>query len=229
MVCLGEEMMDSTPIRVFIAEDHSLVREGTRQILEQERDIVVVGEAGEGPGAVEQVARLKPDVALVDIRMPGLSGVDVTRQIREQSPETAVLVLSAYDDDDYVSALLDAGASGYLLKTVRSEELVEAVRQVQAGETALHPAIAHKLARLWARRSQAQPGEERLTGRETVVLRLVCRGLLNKEIARELDVSVRTVEGHLKGIFNRLGVRSRTEAAMYAASRGWFSEEEPTS
>jgi NarL family two-component system response regulator LiaR len=217
------------PIRVLIAEDHALVREGTRQILEQEADIVVVGEAGDGRGAVEEAARLKPDVALVDIRMPGLSGVEATRRIREVSPETAVLVLSAYDDDDYVSTLFDAGASGYMLKTARSEELVEAVREVHSGQTALHPAIAHKIARLWARRSQPQPNEERLTAREMEVLRLVCRGLLNKEIARELDVSVRTVEGHLKGIFNRLGVRSRTEAAMYAATRDWFSDEERTS
>ncbi len=217
------------PIRVLIAEDHALVREGTRQILEKESDIIVVAEAGDGRGAVEKAARLKPDVALVDIRMPGLSGVEATRRIREVSPETAILVLSAYDDDDYVSTLLDAGASGYMLKTVRSEELVEAVREVHAGQTALHPAIAHKIARLWARKSRAQPDEERLTAREMEVLRLICRGLLNKEIALELDVSVRTVEGHLKGIFNRLGVRSRTEAAMYAASRGWFSDEERTS
>jgi NarL family two-component system response regulator LiaR len=213
----------TVPIRLLIAEDHSLVREGTRRILEQHPEVTVVAEVGDGILAVEETVRLKPDVALIDIRMPGLSGVEVTRLIRDQCPNTAVLVLSAFDDDDYVSALLDAGASGYLLKTVRSDELVEAVRQVHRGQTALHPAIAHKIARLLARKSHAQPDEARLTSREMDVLRLVCRGLLNKEIARELGVSVRTIEGHVNGIFNRLGVRSRTEAAMYAASRSWFS------
>lgn len=218
--------MASNRIRVLIAEDHSLVREGTRQVLDQQPDMTVIAEAGDGGSAVDAAVRHSPDVALLDIRMPGMTGIEATRLIRQRAPSTAVLILSAYDDDDYVSALLEAGAAGYLLKTVRAEELVDAVRRVHTGETVFHPAIAHKLARLWSRRSDLVSDKSPLTEREMDVLRLVCRGLLNKEIAAELGVSVRTVEGHLNAIFGRLGVRSRTEAAMHAASHGWFSEEE---
>lgn len=214
-------------IRVVIAEDHTLVREGTRDILEREPDIQVVGEAATGVEAVASTVRLKPDVVLMDIRMPELSGVDATREICERVPHVAVLVLSAYDDDDYVLSLFDAGASGYLLKTVRSKELVDAVRRVHGGETVLHPAIARKVARLWRRESRSANEKSAITNKEMEVLRLVCDGLHNKEIARELGISVRTVEGHVSAIFNRLNVRSRTEAAMFATSRGWFNEEQP--
>jgi DNA-binding NarL/FixJ family response regulator len=217
--------MATAPIRVVIAEDHALVREGTRRILEQHADIAVIGEAEDGARAVAMAVRLKPDVALLDIRMPDLNGVEATRQIRQQAPDTAVLILSAYDDDHYVRALLEVGASGYLLKTVHADELVDAVRRVHAGETVLHPAIARKVAQLLGRKSPSQVDPVHLTAKELEVLGLVCRGLRNKEIARELAMSVRTVEGHLDAIFNRLGVRSRTEAAMHAASQGWFAEE----
>jgi len=209
-------------IRVVIAEDHPLFRQGTRRILERQADIAVVGEAEDGAGAAEFGARLRPDVMLLDIRMPGLSGVEVTRQVHAQAPSTAILILSAYDDDHYVRALLEAGASGYLLKTVRASDLVDAVRRVAAGEMVLDPAIARKLPRLLTR---PQPPQGRLTGKELDVLRLVCRGLKNKEIALELAMSVRTVEGHLEAIFNKLGLRSRTEVALYASSRGWFRED----
>jgi len=219
-------LMTRAPIRVVIADDHTLFREGTRQILEQQPDITVVGEAENGLGAIETIVRLKPDVALLDIRMGGLNGVEATRQVREQASGTAILILSAHDDDHYVRALLEAGALGYLLKTVRADDLVDAVRRVHMGETVLHPAIASKIARLLANRSHSQLGETSLTPKESDVLRLVCRGLRNKEIAQELVMSVRTVEGHLDAIFNRLGFRSRTEAAMYAATQGWFSEDE---
>lgn len=214
-------------IRVVIAEDHTLVREGTRDILEREPDIQVVGEAATGVEAVASTVRLKPDVVLMDIRMPELSGVDATREICDRVPQAAVLVLSAYDDDDYVLSLLDAGASGYLLKTVRSDELVDAVRRVHDGETVLHPEIARKVARLWRRESRKVNEKSAITSKEMEVLRLVSLGLHNKEIARELEISVRTVEGHMSAIFDRLNVRSRTEAAMLASSRGWFNEEQP--
>lgn len=213
-------------IRVLIAEDHALVREGTRRILEQHSDIEIVGEAADGERAVAAAARLQPDVALLDIRMPRLNGIEATRQIRVQAPATAILILSAYDDDEYVTSLLDAGASGYLLKTVHSAELIDAVRRVHQGETVLHPDIARKLARLWQRRLHPPTDELSVTEREMDVLQLVCRGLHNKEIARELSVSVRTIEGHISAILSRLGVRSRTEAAMFAASHGWIPEDE---
>lgn len=214
------------PIRVLIAEDHALVREGTRQILEQQEGIEVVGEAADGARAVAAVVRLRPDVALLDIRMPELTGVEATREIRAQAPDTAVLILSAFDDDEYVLSLLEAGASGYLLKTVRSAELVDAVRRVHEGETVLHPEIARKVAQLWGRQFQGPADDVTVTEKEMAVLQLVCRGLHNKEIAGDLGVSVRTVEGHLSAIFKRLGVHSRTEAAMFAAARGWIADSE---
>ena len=213
-----------SPLRVVIADDHTLLREGTSRILETQPDIVVVGEAADGASAVEATVRLQPDVALLDVRMPVLNGIDATQKIREQAPNVAVLVLSAYDDDEYVSAVLRAGASGYLLKTVRANELIEAVRRVRMGEVVLHPAIAGKLARLFVRNSDAVPDEQKLTPRELDILRLVCLGRLNKEIAGELSLSIRTVEGHLNAILGKLGARSRTEAAMYASSKGWFTE-----
>jgi DNA-binding NarL/FixJ family response regulator len=209
-------------LRVIIADDHALVREGTIRILEAQPDIVVVGEAGDGASAVEVALRLQPDVALLDLRMPILNGIDATQSIRAQAPNIAILVLSAYDDDEYVSAVLKAGASGYLLKTVRANELIEAVRRLRMGEVVLHPAIAGKLARLFANNLDAALGEHQLTPREMDILRLVCLGRLNKEIAAELSLSIRTVEGHLNAILSRLNMRSRTEAAMYAASKGWF-------
>jgi DNA-binding NarL/FixJ family response regulator len=214
----------SAPIRVVIADDHTLIREGTSRILEMQQDIVVVGEAGDGAAAVETTLRLQPDVALLDLRMPVLNGVEATQRIRAQAPHIAVIVLTAYDDDEYVSAVIRAGAAGYLLKTVRPTELIEALRRVRMGEVVLHPTIASKLARLFAKNLGNVPEEHRLTAREMDILRLVCTGELNKEIAGELGLSIRTVEGHINAILGKLNVRSRTEAAMYASYKGWFSE-----
>ena len=211
------------PIRVVIAEDHPVFRQGTRKILEGQPGIQVVGEAEDGLSAAELSARVKPDVLVLDIRMPGLSGVEVTRQIRASTASTAILILSAYDDDHYVRALLEAGALGYLLKTVRASDLVEAVRRVAAGEMVLDPAIARKLPRL-LNKPQAMEGQ--FSGKEMEVLRLVCRGLKNKEIAVQLAMSIRTVEGHLEAIYNKLGLRSRTEVALFATSQGWIGDEE---
>ncbi|MEK7681906.1 MAG: response regulator transcription factor, partial [Chloroflexota bacterium] len=172
------------PIRVVLGEDHSLVREGTRRILEQYPDLTVVGEAGDGEQALELVQRLQPDVAILDIRMPKLSGIEVVRRMRECAPNTKALMLTAYDDDDYIFALMEAGAAGYLLKTVRAEELAEGVRSVHQGETVLHPAIAAKVARLWARRrtSLEQGNPEQLSPREREVVGLAAQGLRNKAI-----------------------------------------------
>ena len=211
------------PIRVLVAEDHTLVREGTIRILENCPDVTVVGEAADGATAVARVAELTPDVAVLDIRMPGVSGVEATRQIKQCSPGTAILIVSAFDDDDYVRALFDAGAAGYLMKTIGADELVDAVRRVYAGETVIHPLIARKVARLLVQ--PVRPDDVHLTDIEREVLRGVCQGLRNKEIAVQLGVSVRTVEGHLESIFGRLGLRTRTEAAMYAATHGWLQDE----
>jgi DNA-binding NarL/FixJ family response regulator len=210
-------------IRVLVAEDHTLVREETRDLLDRQPDIEVVGEAGDGASAVEQAMRLHPDVALFDIRLPRVNGIEATRQVRDGAPATAVLILSAYDDDDYVVQALDAGARGYLLKTVRSAELVDAVRRVYRGETVLHPDISQRISHLWLHRLDAAASVQ-LDEHEQDLIRLVARGLHNKEIARELGVSVRTVEGRVRMLLRRLGVKSRTEAVTSAAARGWLRD-----
>lgn len=207
-------------IRIVLVEDHALVREGTRRILEQYPDLKVVGEAGNGQQALELIKRLQPDVLISDIRMPLLNGIEVVRQMKELSPNTRALMLTAYDDDDYILALMEAGASGYLLKTAAASELVESVRSIHAGETMIHPAVAVKVARLWAQHhpSTGYQAPEQLSPREREVLQLAAKGLRNKAIADKLNISVRTVEGHFSSIFTKLGVSSRIEAVLYALS-----------
>ncbi len=218
-------------IRIVLAEDHALVREGTRRILEQQPDLSVIGEAGDGQSALEMIERLQPDVALLDIRMPRLGGIDIARRIKSSAPATKALVLTAYDDDEYVLALMELGVSGYMLKTARAHELVDAIRTVHGGEPVLHPAIAAKVARLWVRRQPGINGEgqDQLTARELEVLQRAARGARNKVIADDLGISVRTVEGHFNSILAKLGVSSRIEAVLFALSRHWveFAEAPP--
>ena len=215
-------------IQIVIAEDHALVREGTRQILENHPGLEVVGEAEDGEEAVALVSRLKPNVVLMDIAMPKLNGIEATRLIKKDSPATSVLILTAYDDDQYIFALLDAGAAGYLLKSVRGDELAQAVRAVAEGESVLHPAIAAKVFKRYTDSGQAAAPEEvePLTEREFEVLAMAAKGLSNKMIARELHLSDRTVQVHLSNIFGKLGVASRTEAVITALRRGLLRLEE---
>ena len=211
-------------IRVIIAEDHAVVREGTRQLLEQEPDIEIVGEAANGAEAVALVEGTSPDVAIMDISMPVMSGIEATERIKAVRPSTAVLILTAYDDDQYVFALLAAGAAGYLLKDVPSAEVVRAVRSVHGGEPVLHPAIARKvLARFASEGQREEPSRDDralLTEREREILRLAACGMSNARIADDLSVSARTVQAHLTHIFDKLAVGSRTEAVIAGLRRG---------
>jgi DNA-binding NarL/FixJ family response regulator len=212
-------------ITVVLAEDHKIVREGTRQLLEQSPELRIIGEAADGLEAVRLAVELRPDVIVMDVRMPGLSGIDATREIQKQNLATRVLILSAYDDDRYVFPLLEAGASGYLLKTASGSELIEAIRTVHTSGTALSPQIASKVVgRLGNRQPYRTPEmSEGLTEREMEVLRAAARGLPNKAIAESLLISPQTVQVHLRNIFGKLGVNSRAEATAFAASHGWIS------
>ncbi|MFA4835746.1 MAG: response regulator transcription factor [Dehalococcoidia bacterium] len=220
--------MSAERIRIIIADDHKVVREGTRELLQKEPDLEVVGEAGDGEEAVMLAKELKPDVAIMDIAMPRLNGIEATKQIKAISPSTAVLILTAYDYDQYVFALLEAGAAGYLLKDIRGQELIEAIRAVRAGESVLHPVIARKALDHFVRAEDKDktPRLQVLTDRETEVLRLAARGHGNKEIARDLGLSVRTVQAHLGNIFNKLKVGSRTEAVISGLRNGLLTLED---
>jgi NarL family two-component system response regulator LiaR len=216
-------------IKVLIADDHAVVRDGTRQILEQEDDIEVVAEAADGAETVKLAGSARPDVAIIDINMPNVDGIEATRQIKSLYPNIAVLILSAYDDDQFVFGLLEAGAAGYLLKSVRGRELVDAIRQVYAGESVLHPAIARKVLNRFVPAPGKTAGRkpvEMLSDREMEVMRLATRGLSNQQIADELFLSLRTVQAHLGHIFNKLQVSSRTEAVVRALKEGWVTLED---
>jgi two-component system, NarL family, response regulator LiaR len=214
-------------IKLLLAEDHQIVREGTRQLLGQSPDMEVIGEASDGVEAVQLAADLHPDVIVMDVRLPRLNGIEATRTITARFPEIRVLILSAYDDDSYVFPLLEAGASGYLLKTASGVELAEAIRQVHAGNTALAPRISAKIVnRLGGRSAYRAAGMmEGLTEREMEVLRAAAHGQPNKSIANTLAISSQTVQVHLRNIFAKLGVESRSQAVAYAISHGWITLE----
>lgn len=196
-------------IRVLIVDDHALHRDGTRRILELHPDIEVVGEAETGELALALINQLHPSVVLMDIRLPGLNGIETTRRIRNRHPEVLVLVITAYEEDEYVRGAFEAGATGYLSKTAPGRELVEAVRAVAAGATVLQSGL---LAPILVGRTNTVDG---LTERELAVLQLLANGLLNKQIASQLGISTRTVERHCDHIYAKLGVKSRTEAVVH--------------
>lgn len=212
-------------IRVLLADDHAVVRAGIRQFLEHAPDMQVVAEADDGQEARTLIQAHEPDVAVLDIQMPKASGIEVTRWVRANHPHVGVLVLTAYDDDPYVMAVLQAGANGYVLKTASPVEIVQAVRDVHEGKSALDPAITHKLMTYIAGHSMPSPEYEPLSERELEVLALAGKGYTNKAIGVQLGISDRTVQGHLAKVYSKLQAGSRTEAVMKAVSLGLITVE----
>ncbi len=208
-------------IRVLLADDHAVVRAGIRQFLEQAADIAVIAEADDGEMARTLISQHKPDVAVLDIQMPKATGIEVTRWVRAHHPDVGVLVLTAYDDDPYVTAVLQAGANGYVLKTATPASIIQAVRDVHEGKSVLDPAITGRLLAHIAGRAAADlPLVEEVTEREREVLALAAKGYTNKAIGVQLGISDRTVQGHLAKIYQKLNTGSRTEAVMKAVSLG---------
>jgi DNA-binding NarL/FixJ family response regulator len=205
----------------MLADDHAVVRAGIRQFLEQADGIEVVAEADDGEAAKTLIEQHHPDVAVLDIQMPRASGIEVTRWVRSHHRKVGVLILTAYDDDPYVMAVLQAGANGYVLKTASPMEIIRAVRDVHAGNSALDATIVQKMVAQISTGIKEQP-IEKLTERELEVLTLVAKGYTNKAIGVQLGISDRTVQGHLAHIFAKLQAASRTEAVMRAVSLGWL-------
>ncbi|MGB8648412.1 MAG: response regulator transcription factor [Anaerolineae bacterium] len=213
-------------IRVILADDHAVVRKGIRDFLEEDESIRVVAEASDGQEAVTLYAHERPDVALFDIQMPRVNGLDATRQVKKEFPDARILILTAYEDEPYILAALQAGANGYLLKTASPDEIIQAVRAIAGGETALSPSIAKKLVQRAAHRGErVEDLIEPLSDRELEVLRLAGRGMGNKQIGVALSISDRTVQGHLANIYSKLHVSTRTEAVLYAIREKWMTLE----
>jgi two-component system, NarL family, response regulator LiaR len=209
-------------IKVVIADNHPAFREGLCRLLRDDKEIEVVGQAGDGEEIVKLSGDLKPDVAIVDVAMPKLNGIEATKKIKENSADTAVLILSAFNYQTYVLASLRAGAAGYLTKDTPIRELITAVRLAHAGDGVIDRSAANSLIRQLIAVKDGKKGNMDLYPREIEVLKLTAKGMRNKEIARELSISERTVQAHLSSIFSKLKVESRTEAVLQALREGWL-------
>lgn len=208
----------ASKIKVLVVDDHPVVREGLRAFLELQDDMEVVGEAADGEEAVAQVARIRPDVVLMDLVMPRMDGIEAIRRVRDVRPATKVIALTSFAEDRKVFPAVKAGAAGYLLKDAQPQELATAIRTVHRGEALLHPSVAAKLMHEFAHEGRA--GGETLTEREREVLRLIARGMSNKEIARTLTLAEKTVKTHVSNILQKLHLADRTQAALYAVREG---------
>lgn len=211
----------ATVIRVLIADDHTLFRQGLRRVLELESDIRVVGEASNGQDALNLAAKVKPDVLVVDVTMPGLGGLEVARKVKESLPGVAVIILTMHEDQEYLVKAMRSGADGYLLKDVDSQNLIEAIRTARQGRPYLQPSLAGKVLASMARgEEKPAPSPLMLTRREVEVLKLIGQGASNREIAEKLFISEKTAKNHLTHIFTKIGVTDRTQAALYAIKNG---------
>ena len=218
------------PIRILIADDHAVMRAGLRLLLNGQEDMQVVDEAGDGWQTVEKAVALKPDIVLLDITMPGLSGLEAARQIRQRAPEVKLLVLTMHDDEAYLRQFLQVGATGYIVKKAADTELVDAIRAVHRGESFIHPSLTRVLIDRYLQQQppvKAKESVEELTPRETEVLRLVAQGYTSQQIAEQLSISANTVETHRAHIMEKLGLRGRAQLVRYAIARGLLRPDQP--
>ena len=213
-------------ITIMLADDHPLLRQALKSVLEKQTDFEIIAEASDGKEAVRLAVELVPNVVIMDIGMPKLNGLEATRQIKAKCPSIAILVLTVHDDSEHILSILEAGAAGYLTKSVFGKEVIHAVHGVVAGGTILSASISQQIIK-YALRHTTKPlplnAGEKITGRELEILRLAASGLGNKDIAQRLDLSERTVKGYLAGVFSKLNVSSRTEAVISALRAGFFT------
>jgi DNA-binding NarL/FixJ family response regulator len=213
-------------LRILLADDHQMIRDGLKGIINAQADMEVIGEVSDGVSAWQQAKECRPDVVIMDVSMPQMDGAKATEKLKNECPEVKVLALTAHDDRGHVNRLIQAGASGYLLKIAAAAELISAIRKVAAGNGYLDPTLASKVVSNYIRqqslKGEAQGGT--LTQREEEVLRLVARGYVNKEIARHLGISVKTVETHKSRSMEKLEIRSRADVVRYALQEGWLQE-----
>ena len=210
----------SGPIKVYLLDDHELVRRGIRELLESEGDIVVVGESGLAEEAVRRIPAVRPDVAILDARLPDGSGVEVCRRVRSVDPGIAALILTSYDDDEALFAAIMAGAAGYILKQVKGNDFVDTVRRVAAGQSMLDPAVTSQVLERLRRGPSQDPAIEQLTPKEQRILELVGEGLTNRQIAATLNLAEKTVKNYVSSMLAKLGLESRTQAAILATKQG---------
>ena len=206
------------PIRVYLLDDHEIVRRGIRELLESEGDIVVVGESGLASEAARRIPAVRPDVAILDGRLPDGSGIDVCREIRSRDPSIAALILTSYDDDDALFSAIMAGAAGYVLKQVRGHDLVDTVRRVAAGQSMLDPAVTAQVLERIRRGPRTDPALELLTTQEQRILELIGQGMTNRQMAEAMSLAEKTIKNYVSSLLAKLGLDSRTQAAIFSLS-----------
>ncbi|SET80666.1 two component transcriptional regulator, LuxR family [Natronincola peptidivorans] len=203
-------------IKILLVDDHSLVRQGLKQIIELEKDIEVIGQAGDGEEAISKVQELNPDIVLLDINMPKLNGIHTLRRLKDMNNTIKIIMLTFHEDKEYLFETINLGANGYVLKDAESDSLIKAIRDVNNGNSYIHPSIATDLVKEFNNRGVKEDEDLRLTRREYEVLTLIAEGLNNKEIAFNLFISEKTVKNHVSNIFKKIHVNDRTQAAIYA-------------